>query len=74
MGCGEATPCHAMRVLGLSECHKKSECLPVGVAGGGREEEEEERRRREGEGGRGGGREERFRPRSPPQANFEAVF
>ena len=49
--------------------------LPVGVAGGGREEEEEERRRRrEGEGGRGGGREERFRPRSPPQANFEVVF
>ena len=48
--------------------------LPVGVAGGGREEEEEERRRRGGEGGRGGGREERFRPRSPPQANFEAVF
>ena len=51
--------------------------LPVGVAGGegrrrkrggGGGREEEERRKRE-EGG-----EERFRPRSLPQANFEAVF
>ena len=51
--------------------------LPVGVAGGegrrrkgggGRGREEGERRKRE-EGG-----EERFRARSPPQANFEAVF
>ena len=52
--------------------------LPVGVAGG------EGRRRRKGGGGRGReeeergkreeGGEERFRPRSPPQANFEAVF
>ena len=41
--------------------------------GGGREEEEEEERRKRGGREEEGG-EERFRPRSPPQANFEAVF
>ena len=49
--------------------------LPVGVAGGVREEREEEGGRRGGGGEEGGERrEERFRPRSPPQANFEAVL
>ena len=41
--------------------------------GGGREEEEEEERRRKRRKREEGG-EERFRPRSLPQANFEAVF
>ena len=53
-------------------------CLPVGGVVGG-ERGGEERGRREGreEGGEEGGRreeEERFRRRSPPQANFGGVL
>ena len=65
---------HSGRVSGCARAAR----LLIGVAGGGdgcKEEEREEERERKRERKREGkGEEERFRPRSPPQANFEAVL
>ena len=64
---------HSGRVSGCARAAR----LLIGVAGGdGCKEEERERRRerRRERKGEGKGEEERFRPRSPPQANFEAVL
>ena len=64
---------HRGRVSGCARAAR----LLIGVAGGNgcKEEEREEERERKRERKREGkGEEERFRPRSPPQANFEAVL
>ena len=61
---------HSGRVSGCARAAR----LLIGVAGGGGGCKEEGGEGG-GEGKRGGkGEEERFRPRSPPQANFEAVL
>jgi hypothetical protein len=57
----------------------RARSAPAHWCGGGwdgcKEEEREEGRERKREGkGEGKGEEERFRPRSLPQANFEAVL
>ena len=60
----------------------RARSAPAGRCGGWGREEEEGRRRKRKRGGReeeerrkrDEGGEERFRTRSPPQANFEAVF
>ena len=63
---------HSGRVGGCARAAR----LLVGVTGvgGWGGWKEEERGRGEEERGRGEEEEERFRPRSPPQANFEAVL
>ena len=56
---------HSGRVSGCARAAR----LLIGVAGGGMDVRRKRERKREGKG-----EEERFRPRSPPQANFEAVL